>query len=79
MSSFFRLGCWIRILVVGWTNIQPREGGLEKQQVGKPREHFTFSYLLPLSSSRSRSRRSAKKGISIIDGFDNPGLEEATS
>lgn len=35
------------ILAVGWTNIQPREGGLEKQKVGKPRDHFMFSYLLP--------------------------------
>ena len=60
------------ILVVGWINIQPREGGLEMQQVGKPREHFTFSYLLPLSSSRSRSRRSEKRELALLMGSTIP-------
>ena len=39
------------IFVVGWINIQPREGGLEMQQVGKQentsRFLIFFLYLLP--------------------------------
>ena len=53
------------IFVVGWINIQPREGGLEMQQVGKPRENFTFSYLL-LYLLPTLGVGGAKKGISIL-------------